>query len=55
LSQALERVVRVGVDLAKQVIHVHAVSAEGQPLVNRALARERFLAWCAQLPGPAWW
>ena len=52
LSQALERVVRVGVDLAKQVIHVHAVSAEGQPLVNRALARERFLAWCALLPRP---
>jgi transposase len=47
---AFEKVARVGVDLAKQVIQVHAVSAEGQVLASRALARERFLPWCEQLP-----
>ena len=42
--------VRVGVDLAKRVIQVHAVDALGQVLTTRALARDRFMAWCAQLP-----
>jgi transposase len=50
LSLALEKVVRVGVDLAKQVIHVHAVSADGQVVTSRQLARERFLGWCEKLP-----
>lgn len=42
--------VRVGVDLAKRVIQVHAVDAAGRVLCSRALARDKFLAWCAQLP-----
>ena len=42
--------VRVGVDLSKRVIQVHAVDAGGRALCNRALSRERFLAWCALLP-----
>ncbi len=42
--------VRVGVDLAKRVIQVHAVDAGGQVLVIRALARDKFLTWCGQLP-----
>jgi transposase len=42
--------VRVGVDLAKRVIQVHAVDAAGRVLCSRALARDRFLAWSAQLP-----
>ena len=42
--------VRVGVDLAKRVIQVHAVDAAGRVLVSRALARDKFIAWCAQLP-----
>ena len=43
-------VVRVGVDLAKRVIQVHAVDAAGQLVTGRALARDRFIGWCAQLP-----
>ena len=43
-------VVRVGVDLAKRVIQVHAVDAAGRLVTGRALARDRFLAWCSQLP-----
>jgi transposase len=42
--------VRVGVDLAKRVIQVHAVDAAGQVLCSRALPRDKFIAWCAQLP-----
>jgi transposase len=45
-------IVRVGVDLAKRVIQVHAVDAAGRVVTARALAREKFLTWCAQLsPG----
>ena len=42
--------VRVGADLAKRVIQVHAVDAAGQVLSGRALPREKFIAWCGQLP-----
>ena len=40
----------MGVDLAKRVIQVHAVDAAGQLVTGRALARDRFIGWCAQLP-----
>ena len=43
-------IARVGVDLAKQAIQVHAVDAAGHRLVARAFKRDQFLAWCAQLP-----
>jgi transposase len=42
--------VRVGVDLAKRVLQVHAVDAAGRVLTSRALARDKFIAWCVQLP-----
>jgi transposase len=38
------------VDLAKHVIQVHGVDARGRVVVARALKRDRFEAWCAQLP-----
>jgi hypothetical protein len=44
------QIVRVGVDLAKRVIQVHAVDAGGRVVTSRALARDKFVAWCAQLP-----
>jgi transposase len=43
-------IARVGVDLAKNVIQVHAVDGGGRRVVARAFRREQFLAWCAQLP-----
>jgi transposase len=45
-----EGAVRVGVDLAKRVIQVHAVDASGRVLTSRALARDKFLEWCVMLP-----
>ena len=41
---------RVGVDLAKNVIQVHAVDAAGRRVVTRTIKRDQFLEWCAQLP-----
>jgi len=43
-------IVRVGADLAKIVIQVHAVDRTGRRVVARAIKREQFLAWSAQLP-----
>ena len=44
--------VRVGVDLAKRVIQVHAVDANGRVLTRRALAPDKFIGWCVGLaPG----
>ena len=42
--------VRVGADLAKRVIQVHGVDAAGHVLASRAVVRDKFIAWCAQLP-----
>ena len=52
ITRVVERgeAVRVGVDLAKRVIQVHAVDAAGHVLTSRALVRDKFLAWCMQLP-----
>lgn len=43
-------IARVGVDLAKNVIQVHAVDGSGRRVVARAFKRELFVGWCAQLP-----
>jgi transposase len=45
-----EGAVRVGVDLAKRVIQVHAVDAAGRVLSNKPLARAKFIEWCVHLP-----
>jgi transposase len=49
-GEARREAVRVGVDLAKRVIQVHAVDAAGRVLTSRALARGRFIEWCTGLP-----
>ncbi len=46
----MSEITRVGADLAKRVIQVHAVDAPGKLVTNRTLARDKFLPWCAQLP-----
>ena len=43
-------IARVGADLAKRVIQVHAVDAAGRRVASRALKREQFIAWSVQLP-----
>jgi transposase len=46
----MSEITRVGVDLAKQVIQVHAVDRADQPMSRRAVPRRSFLDWCAKLP-----
>lgn len=46
----MNKITRVGVDLAKRVLQVHAVDSSGQRVTGRALSRDKFLPWCAQLP-----
>ena len=36
--------------MAKLVIQVSAVDGAGKVLITRALVREKFIAWCMQLP-----
>jgi transposase len=38
------------VDLAKNVIQVNAVDSVGKVVTSKALQRDKFIAWCAQLP-----
>ena len=45
-----EGAVRVGVDLAKRVIQVHAVDAAERVVTSKALARDKFIEWCVRLP-----
>ena len=45
-----EGAVRVGVDLAKHVIQVHAVDATGRVLRTKPLARAKLIEWCVRLP-----
>ena len=49
-TDAAGQIVRVGADLAKRVIQVHAVDAAGRVVCRRALPRDKFIAWCARLP-----
>lgn len=46
----MSEITRVGVDLAKNVIQVHAVDAAGKVVSNKALQRDKFMLWCALLP-----
>ena len=46
----MKEITRVGVDLAKNLIQVHAVDAAGKVVSNRPLPRDKFMPWCAQLP-----
>ncbi len=46
----MTEITRVGADLAKSVIQVHAVDVSGKVITNRPLARDKFMAWCTQLP-----
>ena len=50
ITRVMLMIVRVGVDLAKNLIQVHAVDAAGRRVVARALKRDQFRAWCEQLP-----
>ncbi len=45
-----QNIVTVGVDLAKTVFQIHAISAEGKVLVRRQLRRAEVLKFFAAMP-----
>jgi transposase len=45
----MEKVTTVGLDLAKQVMAVHGVGAEGRMVLRKVLRRDQVLAWSAAL------
>jgi transposase len=45
----MDTIMRVGVDLAKNVIQIHAVDAAERVVTRRAIARDRLLSWFANL------
>ncbi|HSI57209.1 MAG TPA: IS110 family transposase [Ideonella sp.] len=44
------QIARIGADLAKRVIQLHGVDGAEKRVATRAVKRDQFLAWCAQLP-----
>jgi transposase len=46
----VDKITRVGIDLAKRQVQVHAVAGDERVLVARSMSRERFAQWLAQLP-----
>src|SRR5260370_41191916 len=48
-GEVMDKITRVGVDLAKNVMQVHAVDGAGRVVVRKAIARERFVSWFANL------
>ena len=46
----LSSVTRVGLDLAKHVFQVHGVDAPGDVVFNKAIKRDKLLAFFAALP-----
>jgi transposase len=45
----MEKITTVGLDLAKQVIAVHGVGAEGRMMLRKVLRRDQLLSWSASL------
>ena len=46
----MTEIIRVGIDLAKNVFEVHAVNAAEQVVVRRSLRRSQVLTWFGKLP-----
>jgi transposase len=49
-GEVMEKITTVGLDLAKQVVAVHAVGADGQRVMRKVLRRDQLLRWTATLP-----
>ncbi|WP_198359392.1 transposase [Burkholderia ubonensis] len=45
----MDKIARVGVDRAKNIMQVHAVDSAEHAVVRKAITRERFVDWFANL------
>jgi transposase len=48
-GEVMDRISRVGVDLAKNVMQIHAVHSGERVVVRKAIPWERFVSWFANL------
>jgi hypothetical protein len=53
-GEVMDKITTVGLDLAKQVMAVHAVDSDGRMVTRKVVRRDQLLRWMATLPG-AWW
>jgi len=45
----MDKITRIGVDLAKNIIQVHGVDSMERVVVRKAISRQKFLEWFANL------
>ncbi|EIM95310.1 transposase [Paraburkholderia hospita] len=45
----MDKITRIGVDLAKNVIQLHGVDSMGRVVIRKAISRQKFLEWFANL------
>lgn len=45
-----QKIVVIGLDLAKNVFHIHAIDAQGEPVVRRQVRSAEVLMFFAELP-----
>jgi transposase len=45
----MDKITRIGVDLAKNIIQVHGVDCMERVVVRKAISRQKFLEWFANL------
>jgi transposase len=45
----MDNITRIGVDLAKNIIQVHGVDSMERVVVRKAISRQKFLEWFANL------
>lgn len=50
MATSARAIVRVGVDLSKTKLQIHAVGSDDSILAVKRLEREEFLEWCGELP-----
>src|SRR5258708_35616975 len=48
-GKVMDKITRIGVDLAKNVIQLHGVDSAERIVVRKAIPRQKFLEWFANL------
>src|ERR1700751_1560995 len=48
-GKVMDKITRIGVDLAKNVIQLHGVDSMGRVVIRKAISRQKFLEWFAKL------
>ena len=46
----MEKIITIGLDIAKNVFQIHGIDGSGEPVVRRQLKRRQVLSFFARLP-----